>query len=614
MSSVYYENLDRDRRAIRILKLLPGSWPTRIHCQLKRVLLTDTVVYEAVSYAWGDPNNTKTVLVEGIEMQVPCNLETCLQHLRKPNEALQLWVDALCINQQDLREKECQIGMMGEIFRRCTSAYIWLGVPTTIESSSKFHLELKEISKETIKHQIDPFTIIYHFAGNQHLHELSCFRSEPSKEHFLFCEDRTFKRIWESFKDALQKPWWSRFWCVQECLLPSSAVVVLGQWRVPWKTLKICQMNYERHITSCCAELSGLMPVEYIFYPDMTVVKAQLDSSHMSCIFSDISSNLDLLLRSFRYKACQDPRDKVYGILGLIDRSKYFDLVIDYSLSTTVVYINAMSAMLLDGSGDLRCLTGLGFNSHEYDLPSWVRNFGACPDLGSVSHELTRYQSYILYNASNSTNYIPVIRNKTLLCLSGNLIDKIHRVGKSIEHRSWQHIHNVLQNWSVLAEVHIPTDMSSDYFYESKVNAFWRTIVGDMLFESEQLLRRTNTEDLEALRLWIPKMVMSMKTGVEPPLEAWLTTMISFTYGRALFLTEKGHLGLCYPDCRPGDELWALHGGRVPFILMPKHHLREGSMQNDHQYKFMGEGYLHGFMDGEILQDSFSQTEEVTLW
>lgn len=155
--------------------------------------------------------------------------------------------------------------------------------------------------------------------------------------------------------------------------------------------------------------------------------------------------------------------------------------------------------------------------------------------------------------------------------------------------------------------------MSRDYFYEPKANAFWRTIVGDVLVEGEHLLRRINKEDSEALRIWLPKMWVAMKTGVEPPLEAWLTTMISIMYGRTMFVTEKGYLGLCCPDCQPGNELWALRGGGVPFILRPTYS-HEESMQNNRQYRFMGESYLHGFMDGEILQDPFSETKEVTLW
>ena len=130
MSAIYLDSLERRDQGFRILTLLPGSGTTRIETMLNHVLLSNKPEYEAISYAWGSPDDTNTVLVNGIDMLVPSNLELCLQYLRKPDEALHLWADSICINQQNTRERERQVGMMGEIFRSCTSTYVWLGVPS----------------------------------------------------------------------------------------------------------------------------------------------------------------------------------------------------------------------------------------------------------------------------------------------------------------------------------------------------------------------------------------------------------------------------------------------------------------------------------------------------
>jgi hypothetical protein len=155
--------------------------------------------------------------------------------------------------------------------------------------------------------------------------------------------------------------------------------------------------------------------------------------------------------------------------------------------------------------------------------------------------------------------------------------------------------------------------MSCEYFYNSRGNDFWRTAVGDRLFETDHLLRRANEADLEGLRRWLPMMLSAMKKGADPPLEAWLRTIISFIYERSMFLTEKSHLGLCYPACQPGDEIWILHGGRVPFILRPIDQSYEQGLQHGDQYKFMGDSYLHGFMDGEVFKNHLFETREVIL-
>ncbi|KAH7342183.1 heterokaryon incompatibility protein-domain-containing protein [Pyrenochaeta sp. MPI-SDFR-AT-0127] len=122
MASIYYENPKRNNRSIRVLTLLPGSWSTRIEAELRQVSLNDGPLYEAVSYTRGNADDTASVWVEGVELLVPRNLETCLRYLRKDDVAIHIWVDSICISQR-LIEKECQIAMMGEIFRRYASVF-----------------------------------------------------------------------------------------------------------------------------------------------------------------------------------------------------------------------------------------------------------------------------------------------------------------------------------------------------------------------------------------------------------------------------------------------------------------------------------------------------------
>jgi hypothetical protein len=136
MSSLCYEKLQVNSREIRILSLLPGRWLSPIRTTLKKISLDDDIVkYCAVSYAWGDPNDTKSIFVGDVPLQIPCNLENCLQHLRRQEVTLLLWADSVCINQRNSQEKSQQILMMSEIFRRCSTTFIWLGVPAAINIS-----------------------------------------------------------------------------------------------------------------------------------------------------------------------------------------------------------------------------------------------------------------------------------------------------------------------------------------------------------------------------------------------------------------------------------------------------------------------------------------------
>lgn len=118
------------KREIRILTMFPGSWDAAIRCQLqKRSLDEEVLSYEALSYCWGDKNDKASILVDDISFHVRRNLRTALQHIREHNNpnSVALWIDSICIDQQNKQEKASQIPLMAEIYHRATRTISWLG-------------------------------------------------------------------------------------------------------------------------------------------------------------------------------------------------------------------------------------------------------------------------------------------------------------------------------------------------------------------------------------------------------------------------------------------------------------------------------------------------------
>lgn len=111
----------------RLAHLAPGSYNDPIHCDLHHFELTNFPQYEALSYVWGDPNNTAPIVVQGHTLQVTTNLEVALRHLRYSNKVRVLWIDAIVINQIDLDERTEQVALMGDIYSKAASVRIWLG-------------------------------------------------------------------------------------------------------------------------------------------------------------------------------------------------------------------------------------------------------------------------------------------------------------------------------------------------------------------------------------------------------------------------------------------------------------------------------------------------------
>ena len=122
----------------RLIKLDCNEPGARITITLRTVPFKDLGtkhLFEAISYHWGDEIASNTILVRNFnadqvrprEIKVRHNFYQGLQHLRMPNMDVWLWVDALCINQQNLREKDIQVKRMAEVFVAAGKVIIWLG-------------------------------------------------------------------------------------------------------------------------------------------------------------------------------------------------------------------------------------------------------------------------------------------------------------------------------------------------------------------------------------------------------------------------------------------------------------------------------------------------------
>ncbi|RDW77892.1 hypothetical protein BP5796_05744 [Coleophoma crateriformis] len=102
-----YQNLvlNRQRAEIRLVTILPGRFPDPIKLKLKVVSLHDSnLSYQALSYAWGNNNAPRHILVDGYSHEIIGNLFTALSRLRRSSKSRTLWIDALCINQINITE------------------------------------------------------------------------------------------------------------------------------------------------------------------------------------------------------------------------------------------------------------------------------------------------------------------------------------------------------------------------------------------------------------------------------------------------------------------------------------------------------------------------------
>jgi hypothetical protein len=124
-----YRNLDPTRAEVRLLKLEAGFQSSQLQCELQQVslLTAPKPEYETISYCWGGSKATETILLNGKPHQAAISAVTVLRRFRLPDADRTLWIDALCINQDDTLEKGYQVAAMHEVYSAAQRNLIWLG-------------------------------------------------------------------------------------------------------------------------------------------------------------------------------------------------------------------------------------------------------------------------------------------------------------------------------------------------------------------------------------------------------------------------------------------------------------------------------------------------------
>jgi len=97
-----------------------------LRCTLK-VASLKTASYNALSYCWGQAKVTKPIGLNHTTIQASENLVSALYHIRDEREDLVIWIDAICINQDDINERSTQVQKMGSIYSGASTVICWLG-------------------------------------------------------------------------------------------------------------------------------------------------------------------------------------------------------------------------------------------------------------------------------------------------------------------------------------------------------------------------------------------------------------------------------------------------------------------------------------------------------
>lgn len=195
--------------SIRLLRFSTTS-PGTPSCTLDTVSLDNPPGFYALSYTWGSPTRTESILCNGLEMKIAANLHQAIQTLFNPPLSLELpfWIDAICINQDDDGEKSRQVGRMGDVYRKAKKVAVWLG-PAEDDS---------DLAMKSLGWLSTAFLSLHHTIHENKLEDFGLPRGDSP--------------IWPALDKLYSRAWFSRLWTFQEVVLAPEIQVVCGKQAV----------------------------------------------------------------------------------------------------------------------------------------------------------------------------------------------------------------------------------------------------------------------------------------------------------------------------------------------------------------------------------------------
>lgn len=345
--------------SIRMLKLLPGEVDEAVRITLHHRDLSQMPTCVAISYEWGEITGQNEVFCDGRILRVTTNLLALLKELRRSHEMRPLWIDAICINQENLEERSQQVTLMGDIYRNAVVVLVWLGKDNqfTEEAFQIIPLLADELVSLTSESEL--------FDGFQRMGQ---FEDPLQTRHGAHLAAMAGQLSWAGITDIFSlRTYFLRLWIFQEILLPQKAIVVCGRHRISWESFT----GAARLIWHCRFLQKGMNSFS-ILRNIYTLAKTQRD-------IREYGTSLWLLVAAFSEAQASDPRDRIFGLLGMLDEGPQKDFIcVDYRRSTEQVYQEATECIIVyEQYLGLWNYLNLGPDvKGGVGLPSWVPWFG----------------------------------------------------------------------------------------------------------------------------------------------------------------------------------------------------------------------------------------------
>lgn len=602
----------------RILHVLPGTFDDPLDCTIEVSSLQHTIHktrYKAISYCWEGKAYTQKIKLNGAAHLITKSAEEVLRHVRNEKVAQPVWIDSICIDQQNKEEKIEQIKNMGVIYSNAEETVAWMGTPEDDDDRAlNFIDKHRELFSEVA---YDDCADIKSLLA---LHDL---------------DPRAYN--WIDVMELTCRPWFSRVWVVQELALSRFVHVTYGHRSIQWEILIAA-------IRCCVSDIINLPERHSNFRSPEHHRSALMMDDIRKVVQRSQKISMQAALKISGSLNATEALDFVFAHLGILDEEQKAKLPqLDYSSEAGEAFVAATRVAIRE-SGDLSIMCRAEPSPAPWlpGLPSWVPDFSDVrlllhPPLGLDTRFMPKH---VVEELDFFVGRKPVFCGNRM-SVNGALLDEVSYVStvyvdETDKREDFMHANSMIEVgmdgsanpsdgkmwWLSWAKQVIAASTEGRNVQEvnTGMTELAVTLCGNsfdspevctrrfMLWQQLFLSGRHNDgpfikETVNYLRRdWF------VETEAREEAIAFASRFESLCCGRKFYITKSGCFGIGPRTAQVGDQVCVLIGSAWPFLLRRA----GGHGSSDPRFHLVGSCYFNDLRKREVLDaNSFGLLELV---